>query len=163
MMNKAERQRKIESYGNAYQLLVETVCEFPVEMWQFRPAPDSWTIHEIIVHITDSEANSFVRCRKIIAESGSTVMSYNEPEWAKALAYHEQSTDEALELFNCLRRASYNLIRKLPDSVWLHTIEHPENGTMTLDDWLTVYEDHVPAHIEQMRRVYADWKKQSSS
>jgi hypothetical protein len=82
---------------------------------------------------------------------------------AKALTYHEQSTDDALELFKCLRRASYNLIKDLPDSVWLHTIEHPENGTMTLEDWLNVYEDHVPAHIEQMRQVYREWAKQQVS
>jgi hypothetical protein len=163
MMNKAERQRKIESYGNAYQVLVEAIRNFPVEMWQFRSAPDSWTIHEIIVHITDSEANSFARCRKIIAEPGSTVMSYNEPEWAKALTYHGQSTEEALELFKCLRRASYKLIQKLPDSAWLYSIEHPENGTMTLDDWLSVYEDHIPAHVAQMRNVYEEWTRQQAA
>jgi hypothetical protein len=82
-MNKAERQQKIESYGNAYPLLVDAIHELPVEMWQFRPAPERWTIHETIVHITDSEANSFARCRKIIAEPGSIVMGYNEPEWPK--------------------------------------------------------------------------------
>jgi hypothetical protein len=90
-------------------------------------------------------------------------MGYNEPEWAKALTYHAHSTDEALELFKCLRRASYHLIQKLPDSVWSNTVEHPENGTMTLDDWLTIYEDHIPSHVEQMRRVYEEWAKQPRS
>lgn len=159
-MNTAERQRKIESYGNAYQELVEAIREFPVEMWQFRPAPDSWTIHETIVHITDSEANSFARCRKAIAEPGSTVMGYDEPVWAKALSYHQQSTDDALELFKWLRNNSYKLIKNLPEAVWSQTIQHPENGTMTLDDWLITYEDHIPAHIAQMREVYAEWNKQ---
>ena len=158
-LDKTERQRKIESYGNAYQRLVEAIRQFPVEMWQFRPSPDRWTIHETVVHITDSEANSFIRCRKAIAEPGSAVMGYNEPVWAKALDYHTQSTDDALELFKCLRRASYNLIKELPDAIWSHTIEHSENGIMTLDDWLGVYEEHIPTHIEQMRQVYLDWAK----
>ncbi len=159
-MNQAERQRKIESYGNAYQQLVDAIKEFPVEMWQFRPQADDWTIHEIIVHITDSEANSFVRCRKAIAEPGSVVQGYEEPLWAKALHYHEQSTDDALELFKWLRNNSYKLIKNLPESVWSHTIEHTENGTMTLEDWLNIYEDHIPTHVAQMRRVYAEWTKQ---
>lgn len=158
-LDKNERQRKIQSYGNAYQRLAEALQQFPVEMWQFRPAPDRWTIHETIIHITDSEANSFVRCRKAIAEPGAAVMGYDEPVWAKALDYHAQSTDEALELFKWLRRASYNLVKDLPDATWAHTIEHSENGTMTLEDWLGVYEDHIPAHIEQMRQVYLDWTK----
>jgi hypothetical protein len=29
-----------------------------------------------------------------------------------------------------------------------------ENGIMTLDDWLDVYERHIPAHIEQMQANY---------
>ena len=68
-----ERQRKIESYGSAHRVLVEGLKRFPHEMWQFRPAPDRWTIHEIIIHITDSEANSYIRCRCLIAEPGSIV------------------------------------------------------------------------------------------
>src|SRR5438105_796084 len=98
-MNKTERQHTLESYGNAYQKLVAAIREFPAAMWQFRPDTDSWTIHETIIHITDSEVSSFVRCRKAIAEPGSAVTAYNEPVWAKALKYHEQSTDDALELF----------------------------------------------------------------
>ena len=159
-MNNSERQQKIENYGSAYPQLVEAIRAFPAEMWQFRAAPDGWTIHEIIIHIADSEVSSYVRCRRAIAESGSVVLGYNETEWAKALHYHDQSTDEALELFKCLRRASYKLIKTIPDPVWSHTIEHSENGTMTLEDWLISYEDHTPEHIAQMREVYAAWAKQ---
>ena len=50
-----ERSRKIEVYGSAYAMLIEALQEFPQTMWQYRPAPDRWTIHEIIVHIADSE------------------------------------------------------------------------------------------------------------
>ena len=161
-MTNEERARKIESYGRAYNQLVEALPEFPVEMWQFVPAPDRWSIHETIVHITDSEANSFIRCRRAIAEPGSAVSAYDEPQWARALHYHQQSTDDALELFKWLRLLSYKLIKTLPESAWSQTIQHPENGMMTLDDWLTVYEAHVREHIAQMRQNYADWLKVSS-
>jgi len=115
-------------------------------------------IQQTVVHITDSEANSFVRCRRFIAEPGESVMAYNEVEWAKALHYADQSTEDAIELFKWLRLTSYNLIKTLPDSTWSNTVHHPENGTMTLDDWLDVYASHIPDHVEQMRRSYAAWK-----
>ena len=73
-----ERKRKIESYGKAYQKLILAIKRFPKEMWQFRPGEDRWTIHEIIVHLTDSEVNSYVRCRRFIAEPGGTILGYNE-------------------------------------------------------------------------------------
>jgi len=155
-----KRGRKIESYGAAYQQLVDALAHFPQEMWQFRPAPDRWTIHEIIVHIADSEANSYVRCRRLLAEPGSAVLGYDEAGWARALNYHAQSADDALHLFKWLRHASYMLIKNAPDAVWSHTIVHSENGVMTMDDWLDTYERHVRDHIEQMRGVYDDWLKQ---
>jgi len=154
-----ERQSKIELYGRAYEILVEALKEFPKEMWSFQPSPDDWSIHELIVHIADSEANSFVRCRRLIAEPGSAVLGYDEMRWSKALKYAEQSADDALELFKWLRLTSYNLIRNLPESAWSNTIEHSENGTMTFDDWLDVYERHVPEHVDQMRRNFEAWKK----
>lgn len=147
----------IAEYGDAHRLLVEALPEFPAEMWQWRPAPGKWSIHEIIIHITDSEANSYIRCRRFIAEPGTQVMAYDENRWANELDYHKQSTDDALALFALLRSTSYDLIRDLPEDVWARTIEHPENGTMTMDDWLRVYRDHIPVHIAQMRRNLAAW------
>lgn len=151
------RRQKIESYGNAYNLLVEGLKQFPREMWHFRPAPDGWTLHEIVIHITDSEANSYIRCRRFIAEPGQTVMAYDEKGWATGLDYHRQSTEDALELFRWLRHNTYQLIRSLPEDVWANTVYHPENGTMTLDDWLGVYERHIPDHLAQMRENYEAW------
>lgn len=153
-----DRAQKIESYGTAYTQLTEAIKQFPREMWHFKLSPDDWSIHETIVHITDSEANSFVRCRRFIAEPGEAVMAYDENRWMRALHYDTQSTEDAVELFKMLRLATYKLIKTLPDSVWSNTVYHPENGTMTLDDWLDVYERHIPEHVSQMQRNYEAWK-----
>jgi len=60
-------------------------------MWQYKPGPDRWSIHEIIVHLADSEANSYIRCRRFIAERGSRVMGYDENRWGNSLNYHGRS------------------------------------------------------------------------
>lgn len=153
------RQVKIESYGSAYAALVTALQAFPRQMWQFRPAPGRWTIHEIVVHIADSEANSYVRCRRLVAEPGSAVLGYDEERWARELHYHQQNPEDALALFKWLRLKSYTLIKDLPESYWSHTIEHSESGAMTLDDWLAIYERHVSEHIAQMQAVYQDWQE----
>ena len=44
------------------------LTQFPREMRQWKPAPDQWSIHEVIVHLADSEANGYARCR----EEGAT-------------------------------------------------------------------------------------------
>lgn len=151
------RAEQIETYAHAHGLLIAALDRFPRDMWHFRPAPDRWTIHEIILHIADSEANSYTRVRRLIAEPGESVMAYDEMKWAQALDYQAQSPDTALELFRWLRRASADLIRRQPEAAWAQTIYHPDNGWMTMDDWLDVYARHVPDHIAQMDEVHEDW------
>jgi hypothetical protein len=157
-MTREERNKLIESYGQAYPVLVEALKEFPKEMWQWKPAPNKWSVHEIVVHIADSEANSYVRCRRFIAEPGSGVYGYDENKWTDKLYYHRQSTDEALELFKWLRKMSYDLVKTVDESTWkTATVDHSDNGIMKFEDWLRIYEEHVPVHIRQMKRNLQAW------
>ena len=162
-MNAAERAQKLASYASAYDTLREAITHFPKEMWSFKASPDSWTIHAIIVHITDSEVNSYIRGRRFIAEPGSPVLGYDESGWAVALHYENQDTETALELFRWLRISTYAVIKDLPEATWANTVEHSENGTMTMDDWLDTYARHIPDHINQMQEVYAAWLKTQSN
>ena len=161
-MNPQARTKKIESYGSAFDELTAALKAFPTEMWQFRDEHGCWSIHEHVVHITDSEANSYIRCRRLVAESGEPLMAYDENTWASELDYHEQSVEDALQLFKWLRHKSYTLIKSLPESAWSNTAYHPENGDMTLDDWLDVYAVHVSEHVGYMRENYETWLKAQS-
>ncbi len=157
-MTPAQRNILIESYGQAYTVLTQALQKFPEEMWQWKPAPGKWSIHEIIIHIADSEVNSYVRCRRFIAEPGSGVYGYDENKWAAALNYHNQSTGDALELFKWLRKTTYSLVKTIDDHTWqTATVLHSENGLMKFEDWLKIYEEHIPVHIRQMERNLAAW------
>ena len=87
-------------------------------------------------------------------------MAYDENRWASELLYHDQDISDTLELFRWLRQKTYSLIRTLPSYVWGNTAFHPENGDMTLDDWLRVYESHVPEHVQSMQENYDAWASQ---
>ena len=156
-MTPEARAMKIASYSAAYETLIAGLQEFPREMWDFRDEHGCWSIHEHLVHIADSEANSYIRCRRLIAEPGEPLMAYDENEWAVALGYGVRSVEEALELFRLLRRQTHALIETLPESVWSNACYHPENGNMTLDDWLDVYAAHIPEHLEYMRENFQAW------
>jgi hypothetical protein len=156
-MTDSERQAKIDSYGKAHDMLLEALARFPKEMWGYRPTEDQWSIHEIVVHITDSEANSYVRCRRFLAEPGEALMAYDEMRWGRELNYQDQNPDDALELFRWLRKMSYDLIKTAPQEVWSRESFHPEDGVITMDDWLNTYQRHIPDHISQMESVHESW------
>ena len=132
-------------------------------MWQFKPSPRDWSIHEILIHLPDSEANSFGRFRAAIAQPGMRIMAYDQDVWANTLDYHAQDTEDAIEIMKYIRRMTYNLLKMQPDEVWANTIDHPENGIMSMDDLLDMYAVHIPDHIEQMRENYRVWKSQQQT
>ncbi|WP_420642795.1 DinB family protein [Candidatus Leptofilum sp.] len=154
------RAEKIALYGQAAELLEVALAKFPREMWQYRSEVDDWTIHEIIVHITDSEANSYVRCRRFIAEPGEQLMAYDENQWARVLDYHKLDADTAVSLFKWLRQSSYELIQTVPEATWQNKAHHSEEGKMAFADWLDIYSRHVPDHIAQMERICQAWQQE---
>ena len=161
-MNRMERNEKIEQYGRGFDLLLETLNAIPREAWEFKPAPDAWSIHEVIVHLADSEGNSALRARLLAAEPGRTLMAYDQDRWALALNYHEQDVDDALQVTKYARLTTYKWLKTLPDEVFTHTVNHPEyKEPYSFEKWLDIYAGHIPAHIEQIKANYQAWKSLS--
>jgi len=158
-MTREERRQRLESFGRAPVLLSNALRQFPKKMWLYKPVPERWSIHEIILHLADSEATAYVRCRRYIAEPGTTTPQFDAARWAGSLGYFHQSTREALEIIRRLRRMTYQLLVTLPDPVWSHTVGPSTGDGMNLEQWLEVQERHIPHHIEQMRLNYEGWLK----
>ena len=156
-MNPEERKEKLEIYARAGDEVAEALARFPREMWTYKPGPDRWSIHEVLVHLADSEANGYVRCRRMVAEPGCVVVAYDEERWVAELSYHDEDPDEAAALFRMLRGMGARFLARLTADAWTRTMRHSERGEMTLDDWLAVYAAHAAAHIVQMRATHAAW------
>ncbi len=127
-MTRDERRKMLESFGRAPALLSAILRQLPKKMWLYKPSPERWSIHEIILHLADSEASSYVRCRHLIAEPGVAVAEFDPARWAGNLGYFHQSTREALEIIRRLRKMTYQLLVAVPEPVWSHTVEYPGDG-----------------------------------
>ena len=156
-MTREERRKKLESFGCAPALLSAALRRFPKKMWLYKLTPERWSIHETILHLADSEASAYVRCRGFIAEPGSPVQQFDAARWAGSLGYYHQSTREALEIIRRLRKMTYHLLLTLPEQVWLHRANPPGDGSVSLEDWVERQERHIPHHIEQMNQSYEIW------
>jgi DinB superfamily len=156
-MTRDERRKMLESFGRAPALLSAILRQLPKKMWLYKPAPERWSIHEIILHLADSEASSYVRCRHLIAEPGVEMVEFDPARWAGNLGYFHQSTREALEIIRRLRKMTYQLLVAVPEPVWSHTVEYPKEGAINLESWIERQERHIPHHMEQMRENYAIW------
>jgi len=158
-MNAQERNDKIEQYGRGFGLLEAALAGVPREAWDFKPSPEDWSVHEILVHMGDSESMAALRVRKLIVEPGSTLMAYEESKWAGALGYQKQNADDSLQIIRLARQSTYNLLKTLPDEVFGHSVTHPEySDPYTFDTWLNIYARHIPDHVEQLKKSYLTWK-----
>ena len=159
-MDKKERNEKIEQYGSGYDLLTAALAKLPRECWDFKASPTDWSIHEVIVHMGDSESMSALRARKLIVEPGSTLMGYEEAKWADALHYKNQDAQDSLEIIRLARKSTYQLLKTLPDEVFTQSVRHAEyDEPYTFEKWLNIYARHIPDHIQQMQKSYEAWKE----
>ncbi len=115
-------RKDLESFGFGPNLLQAALRQFPKKMWCYQTSPDRWSIHDIVIHLADSEASTYVRCRRIIAEPGSAILKFDGERWAKSLGYFNQSAREALDIIFYLRKATHKLLGGLPDHVWDNSV-----------------------------------------
>jgi predicted HTH transcriptional regulator len=166
-MEPEKRSELIEEYGRGFDLLTDALAEVSRETWKFKPAPGEWSVHEVLVHMTESESMAVIRLHKLIAEPGSTLMPYDEEKWAETLDYQNQSVDDALQIFRLMRQTTYRLLKTLPDRVFTYSVMHPGAGypeygeLYTLEKWLNIYTSHVRNHIGQLKKTYQAWKEQN--
>lgn len=153
------RQQMVELFGRGPVLLSDALRRCPKKMWLYRPESRRWSIHEIILHLADTEAYAYICCRQFIAEPGSGIVGCDAATWATSLGYFHQSTREALGLISRLRKMTYQILCFVPDSVWSHTTQLPGNGTMTLQRWLELQSNHIPHHIEHIQQNLHDWSR----
>ena len=159
-MTPDERRNAIDKFSTGYHEVIAALEDCPHAMWHFKSAPDRWSIHEIIIHLADSEANAYIRFRRCIAEPGTTLSVYDQDKWATELQYATQDTDEALELFRILRVMTTHVLRTAPDAAWENKVTHLDWGSIALDRILKTYVDHVDGHIQQMEGNLTAWKAQ---
>jgi len=159
MATPAVLKKVAQSYGRQHKDLAVLLSGIPGKAMHYKPAPDKWSIHEVVWHLVDSEANLFVRFRAAVAEPGKLIMAFEQDDWNNAFHYEKSDLDMALKTLKWLRRASADLLTRIPNEAWKHTIKHPERGVLTLEKLLVSYHEHIPVHLKQIERTFEAWKQ----
>jgi hypothetical protein len=160
-VDRDERARLIEQYASAPGRLRAAVDAVPVEARAWRPAPDEFSVHEVVCHCADSETNAHARIRYLLAEKEPVIIGYNPMNWANAFDYASHPLDAALATVEAVRGNTAPLLRRLPDAAWTKEGRHTESGRYTAEDWLRIYSAHVEEHIAQIEATVAAWRARS--
>jgi hypothetical protein len=124
-----------------------------------RPIPGKWSIHQIVLHVADSECLGAVRIRQALGDDRARFPGYDEKVWASRLRYEDRSPafrSLALRLFAAHRQVTAEVFAAARPEDWKREGIHPEWGAVTLRQLLELYADHGERHLDQIlerRRV----------
>jgi len=156
-MNDRDKSELLQAFRNGPSDLARALESFPREMWTFKPATNSWSIHEIVVHLADAEVQSHVRIRTIISEPSTTLSYYDEYRWSQALGYSSQDLPTSLQIISLMRESNHSLLASIDDALWLNSCVHSTRGPENLETVVRDYTSHIGQHIAQMKRCHDAW------
>jgi hypothetical protein len=149
----AERQLLIDRYGGGVRAVKDALAGASEEELDRRTG-DDWSSRMVVHHLADSETNSYLRLRKLLAEDGAQIQGYDEGEYARALHY-DRPIESSLAVFEAVRASSGELLERLSEDDWARAGTHSESGRYSVEGWLAIYADHAEVHADQITRARA--------
>lgn len=153
----------LSEYKNGMALLQARLNSVSDELRQYKPGPNKWSVHDIVIHLAESEVQGYLRMRTALAESGNLAINCDENKWADELYYEQQSYDDALETLILMRKNNLTLLSLVPEEKWNRYVMHSACGKLTLLDLLKTYIKHIGLHIDQINRNETQWKTGSNT
>jgi hypothetical protein len=118
-----------------------------------RPAPDKWSVVEILAHLADVEMVTGWRLRSILAAPGTPIQAFDQDAWALAGQYGKRDPRKSLEQFRVLREANLALLKSLsPEQRKLFGL-HAERGEESIERLTQMIAGHDINHLEQIESI----------
>ena len=152
-MTPEERQELITQYAAGYDEVAKSLDGFPNDQLTAHPISGKWSACEIVQHLADSEMNSAIRLRRLLAEDRPVIQSYDQEDYATRFKYNERDFAPALEAFRGARATTAQLLSRMSDEDWKREGWHPESGLYSTEQWLKIYAAHAHNHAAQIRRL----------
>lgn len=118
--------------------------------------PNGWSARQVIHHLADSEVQSYVRLRRLLAEpEGSVIQGYDESAWAESpsLAYETLPIDSSLATIAAVRASTSKILELVTPGHLELFGTHTESGKYSVADWLEIYTRHPIEHGDQLIRA----------
>jgi hypothetical protein len=113
-----------------------------------------WNLRQVVHHLADSHANSYVRFKLSLTEEWPTIKPYDEAAWAELAYSRTLPVEPSLEMIAGLHTRWVALLQSLSEHDFQRGFNHPERGRMTLATNLALYawhSHHHTAHISALR------------
>lgn len=166
-----ERQRLVAHLEMTESWLVDETSELSAAQWQFRPAPGTWSVLDVVEHLVVAEPIYWQDLQKAMKAAPSTrklpgtddgVLWYgiDRTDRQKAIPTEEpkgqlRDLRTGLEAFRKLRALMLQYARTTDDDLRGHVVEREKCDAY---QWLLLISAHGQRHVLQIREIKADPK-----
>ena len=123
---------------------------------QRTPAPDRWSIAQIVAHLADSEIVFAYRIRMILSTPGTPIQAYDQDAWSRAQHAEKSDPQTSLALFRAIRESMIPLLSGLTNEELDRYGMHAERGKESIRHLLSLYAGHDRNHLAQIERLVAE-------
>ena len=121
-----------------------------------RPAPDKWSVKEILLHLVDHEFVQGTRWRFVATMDHPTIQGYDQDAFIRGQDLGDTSAKALLQAFAAAREANLALLERLGTDVWERVGLHSERGEESMKDMAWRCAGHDRIHEQQIERTLAE-------
>jgi len=149
----AQGQDPLKVQSGTTKKLARLIKGVPSAKLRKRPAPDKWSVAEILAHLADVEIVIGWRMRSILGAPGTPVQAYDQNAWVSAGHYEKRDPRKSIELHGAVREANLALLKSLSPDQWKHYGQHAERGQESIEHMVRMVAGHDINHIRQIERI----------
>ena len=153
MLKQSEGKDPLKVEAGTAKKLARLIKGVPAAKLRKRPAPQKWSVAEILAHLADSEMVRGWRMRQILGAPGTPIQAFDQDSWAAAGHYEKRDARKSLELFQVLREANLALLKSLTKEQWKDHGMHAERGVETIEHIVRMNAGHDLNHLTQVERI----------
>jgi uncharacterized damage-inducible protein DinB len=133
--------------------LVRLIKGVPTSKLRKRPAPDKWSVGEILAHLAEAEIVAGFRMRLILGAPGTPIAAFDQDAWVISGHYAKRDPRKSAEQFRVVREANLALLKSLTPEQWKHYGIHAERGQETIAHIVRLYAGHDLNHLGQIEAI----------
>jgi hypothetical protein len=137
------------------EVILGLVSRVSEEQGRWRPAPDKWSILEVVNHLVDEERDDFrARIEATLSDPKRDWAPIDPEGWVRDRRYQERALVPSVQNLLTEREQSLRWLRSLESPAWENAHTHPIFGSMMAGDLLTSWVAHDLLHTRQLARLH---------
>lgn len=155
-----ESEQLIQQLEASVAIVTGAVSSVTDEQARWKPAPERWSILEVLNHLVDEERDDFrTRLKNVLDDSPKTWDPIDPEGWAVERGYNERELSQTIADFKSERETSLEWLGNLDDPHWDNEYHHPAKAGRIIKagDLLSSWAAHDRIHIRQIAQISLEY------